>query len=234
MDGHGSSHTDDNSHEDGRHAAHKHGPIKASELLEELHDAFPEERVSVGEVLDRLERRAFGLLLLLLAIPNCIPNIPGISTIFGVMLVAPALQMIMGAGKPWLPKRVRAWSFQREHLRAAIKGATPFLRRIEHFVEPRWSVLTQWPFTIWLGLQTLFLAFVLILPIPLGNWPPGVTLAATALALLQRDGRLALLTLPMTILSTIVAWAGIHIGLAALREGLELLTNWGAWMADRF
>lgn len=202
---------------------------RASELLEELLDAFPEEKVSVGAIIARLERRAFGLLLLLLALPNCIPNIPGLSTIFGVMMVAPAVQLMLGSRGLWLPRRVMAWSIPRDALRMAINGALPFLRRIEKLVEPRWTVFVRPPCTQLLGLQTLVLAFVLILPIPLGNWPPGITVAATALALLQRDGRLALLSFPMTIVSVAVAWAGVRIGFVALRELGEILAGFGQW-----
>jgi hypothetical protein len=195
----------------------------ASELLQDLMDAFPEEQVTVGDILKRLESQAFGLLLLVLALPNCIPNIPGLSTIFGVMMVAPAVQLILGRGDLWLPARIRRMSISRHALQAAINGSLPILKRVERFVAPRWTILVKPPFTQFLGLQTLFLAFVLILPIPLGNWMPGVTVAATALALLQRDGRLVLLSVPLTLISVLLAWAGIRIGLIALHEiGLML------------
>ena len=198
-------------------------PTPASVLLVNLMDAFPEERVTVGEVMERLEGQAFGLLLLVLALPNCIPNIPGLSTIFGVMMLAPAIQLILGRDALWLPERVRKWSFSRDALHSAIKGALPILKRIERYVAPHWSFLTKPPFTQLLGLQTLFLAIVLILPIPLGNWLPGVTVAATALALLQRDGRLVVLSVPLTLISTVFAWAGIRIGIVALREIGQML-----------
>lgn len=199
------------------HQSKEHLP-PASELLQDLMDAFPEEHVTVGDILKRLEGQAFGLLLLVLALPNCIPNIPGLSTIFGVMMVAPAVQLILGRGDLWLPGRIRRMSISRHALQMAINGSLPILRRVERFVAPRWAFLVKPPFTQFLGLQTLFLAFVLILPIPLGNWMPGITVAATALALLQRDGRLVLLSVPLTLVSVLFAWAGIRIGLVALRE----------------
>ncbi len=198
-------------------------PPPASVLLVDLMDAFPDERVTVGDILKRLEGQAFGLLLLVLALPNCIPNIPGLSTIFGVMMLAPAIQLILGRGDLWLPERVRKWSFSRDALHSAIKGSLPILKRIERYVAPHLTFLTRPPFTQLLGLQTLYLAIVLILPIPLGNWLPGITVAATALALLQRDGRLVLLSVPLTIISTVFAWAGIRIGIVALREIGEML-----------
>lgn len=198
---------------------HKHEtPPPASELLKDLMDAFPEESVTVGDILKRLEGQAFGLLLLVLALPNCIPNIPGLSTIFGVMMVAPAVQLILGRGDLWLPSRVRRWQISRHALQMAINGSLPILKRIERYVAPRWTFLVRPPFTQLLGLQTLFLAIVLILPIPLGNWMPGVTVAATALALLQRDGRLVLLSVPLTLISVVLAWAGIRLGIVAIKE----------------
>lgn len=198
---------------------HKHEtPPPASELLHDLMDAFPEESVTVGDIMKRLEGQAFGLLLLVLALPNCIPNIPGLSTIFGVMMVAPAVQLILGRGDLWLPSRVRRWQISRHALQMAINGSLPILKRIERYVAPRWTFLVRPPFTQLLGLQTLFLAIVLILPIPLGNWMPGVTVAATALALIQRDGRLVLLSVPLTLISVVLAWAGIRLGIVAIRE----------------
>jgi hypothetical protein len=201
----------------------KAAPERASDLLEDLLDAFPNEMVSVGEVLERLEGRAFGLLLLLLALPNCIPNIPGLSTIFGVMMIAPAVQLILGRGALWLPSRVRGWSFSREVLRSTIKAAVPWLRRIERYISPRMAFVVAPPMTNYLGFQTLIMALILILPIWGGNWPPGMTVAATALALIQRDGRLALLSIPMAIASAIAAWLFFFLGWAALRELGQLI-----------
>ena len=44
-----------------------HGGRPASELLEDLIETFPGETVSVGELIDRLDSRAHGVLLLVLA-----------------------------------------------------------------------------------------------------------------------------------------------------------------------
>ncbi len=202
-------------------------PTPASELLAELHDAFPNEKVTVAELIDRLEGRAIGLLLLILALPMCIPNVPGISTIFGLLLVAPGVQMVLGGSRLWLPGRVRRWSFPREGLQRAIRAAVPYLQRIERYIRPRWSVLTRAPFTSLFGLEVLIMAFVLMLPIPGGNWPPAMTLAVMALALLQRDGLLMLLSIPFGLISLVIAYLGIRIGIAAVHVGWEALQDLG-------
>lgn len=188
-------------------------PRPASELLSDLLDAFPHERVSVAELIDRLDARAHGVLLLVLALPMCIPNVPGISTIFGVLMMAPALQLVLGSRRLWLPRRVRAWTFPRAGLTRTLRRAIPALRRVEYLIRPRISFLTSFPVTILVGLQTLLMAFILILPVFGANFPPGVTVVVTALALLQRDGVLMLLSVPLAAGSVI---ALIYFGILSL------------------
>ena len=197
------------------------GGRPASELLEDLIETFPGETVSVGELIDRLDSRAHGMLLLVLALPMCVPNVPGISTIFGVLMLAPALQMVFGSRRLMVPQRVREWRVSGEALRRTFRLAIPPLKRVEYLIKPRWSRLTRFPATILVGLQTLVMAFVLILPIPFANWPPGMTVAMTSLALLQRDGLLMLLTIPAAIASVASVYFGTKIGLAIINGGIQ-------------
>ncbi len=53
------------------------------------------ESVSVRWLLEALRKRAFGFLLLFLAIPNIIPMPPGLSTIFGILLLFPAIALTL-------------------------------------------------------------------------------------------------------------------------------------------
>jgi len=205
-------------------AAPHHHPIATSALLEELVDAFPDERVSVGELVDRLHRRAHGALLLILALPMCIPNVPGISTIFGFLMLAPAVQLMLGQSTLWLPKRVRAWTFPGEGLRRALRAAIPTLKRLEYLIKPRLDFLTAWPATAYIGLQTLLMALILILPVWGANWPPGMAVALTALALLQRDGVLMLLTVPAAAASVAALYFGMRIGFVLFKHAAEWLS----------
>jgi hypothetical protein len=197
----------------------------ASELLEDLADAFPGEKTSVGALLDQLDSRAHGVLLLVVALPMCIPNIPGISTIFGVLMMLPALQLVMGSRRLWVPNRVRHWEIECAPLRRTLHAAIPPLKRVEYLIKPRWSRLTRFPVTILVGLQTLLMAFILILPIPFANWPPGMTVAITSLALLQRDGLLMLLTIPAAIASVASVYLGTRFGLAIINNIVEWVQN---------
>lgn len=193
----------------------------ASAVLEELTLAFPNERVSVGELVDKLDSRAHGVLLLVLALPMCVPNIPGISTIFGFLMLAPAIQLSLGSKRLWLPRRARAWEVDCGAMRRTFGLAIPPLRSVEHLIKPRWARLTRFPATVFVGLQTLLMALILILPIPFANWPPGMTVAITAIALLQRDGVLMLLTIPAAIASAASVYFGAKVGFAVINGAMH-------------
>jgi len=197
----------------------------ASELLEDLIEAFPGESVSVGDLIDRLDSRAHGMLLLVLALPMCVPNVPGISTIFGVLMLAPALQMMFGSRRLLVPRQVREWRVDCGALRRTFNLAIPTLKRVEYLIKPRWSRLTRFPATTLVGMQTLLMALVLILPIPFANWPPGMTVAMTSLALLQRDGMLMLLTVPAAIASVASVYLGTRVGLAVINNAIQWIQN---------
>ncbi len=196
-------------------------------MLEDLIEAFPDEKISVGELIDSLDSRAHGVLLLILALPMCIPNIPGISTIFGVLMIAPALGLLFGQRRLWLPRQVRAWTLPREGFCQALRVAIAGLRRVEFLIKPRLSFLTRWPVTSAVGFQTLLMALVLILPIWGANLSPGVTVTLTALSLMQRDGLLMLLSIPCAIGSII--WVYLFT-----KYGVLLATWLGQWANDLF
>lgn len=206
-------------------SAEHHGARAASEVLQELSDAFTSDKISVGELVDRLDSRAHGVLLLILALPMCIPNIPGISTIFGVLMIAPAVGLLFGQRQLWLPRQVRAWTFPRESFSKALNLAIGGLKRVEFLIKPRLSFLTRWPVTSAVGFQTLLMAIVLILPIWGANLTPGVTVTFTALALMQRDGLLMLISVPCAIGSIIWVYLFTKYGVMAAAWLLSVLPS---------
>ena len=115
------------------------------------------ERISISDLLVALGDWATAALLFIFAFPNVLPTPPGTSTVLGAPLIFLAAQPMLGRA-PWL---LRAESLLRPRLDAL---ARPWM---EHLI----------------GLASLLLAVVLVLPIPLSN-----VLPALALGVLERDG----------------------------------------------
>ena len=79
-------------------------PPRVSELLTATLQAWPEERISFGALVDATQGRGFGALVVLVSLPCLIPLPVGFSgPLFGGMLCLMAAQMIIGFEHPWLP-----------------------------------------------------------------------------------------------------------------------------------
>lgn len=203
--------------------------LPASQLIEDLISHLDGDRISAGDLLGKLEGRGLGLVLLILSLPMCIPNIPGISTLFGLLLIGPSLQMIFRSKALWMPGFVKRWSFKGKDLRKALGACAGLMRRIEYLARPRLTGLTQGIFLTYAGLQTLLMALVLLLPMPGANIIPGFAVALTGLAVLQRDGVFMLLSIPVAAGACAWVYFGfkyvIEFILTAYRSGLTIFND---------
>jgi hypothetical protein len=136
--------------------------------------------------------RAMGALLLVFGLACTLPLPPGSTTIFGAPLVLLAPQLIIGSRAPWLPRRLRERTLATVHLNRGLPRVLPWLERMEAVSRPRLPILFGAIGERLIGLVCLLLALVLILPIPFGNIVPAIAVSVLSLALVQRDGVLAI------------------------------------------
>ncbi len=172
------------------------------------------ETISVGDISRALRDRGFGALMILLASPNLLPMPPGVSTVFGLPLIYIAIQLVLGYRKPLLPGRVRRYEFSSGTFRRIIARIEPWVVRFERVARPRLWLLPQRLGEQIVGVAIALLGFILILPIPLGNFLPGVAVVMMCLGLGERDGLWTGAGLAMGVLSVgvvigVVATAGI-------------------------
>lgn len=182
-------------------------PRRLSQILQEIADApaKPDERISLGHLIESFENRAFGALLFIFAVPVALPiAIPGISAVLGAPLLFLSWQLMRGREQPWLPQVMRRRSFRRVDFAGMLQRVLPSIRRVERLLGPRLIRLTNRRGEQVIGLFALALAIVLFLPIPFGNTVPALAIAILALAVLERDGVAA-------IAGTLVGLAGIAV-----------------------
>ncbi|HEY8615089.1 exopolysaccharide biosynthesis protein [Phenylobacterium sp.] len=171
-----------------------------SDILRDLAD-HDEAQISVAQLVDRFGGRALGGLLLIFGLACTLPLPPGGTTIFGLPLLLLAPQLVIGARHPWLPAKVRRGSIATDDLRKGLPRVLPWIRRVEAVSRPRLSFLFGAVGERLIGLICFLLAVVLILPIPLGNILPAAAVSILSLALVQRDGLLALFGYALTAVS---------------------------------
>ncbi|MEO0525567.1 MAG: exopolysaccharide biosynthesis protein, partial [Pseudomonadota bacterium] len=77
-----------------------------SERLDQLAENAPADTVTLSWVLDDLNERAFGLFLLFLALPCCIPFLYGVPQIVALPMMFVSVQILFGRRSPWLPEKL--------------------------------------------------------------------------------------------------------------------------------
>lgn len=192
---------------------------KTAALLRAALMSTPGERVSVEQLLEPLRRRAFGFLLLLLAIPNFLPVPIGIGGIMGLLVIALGLEMLIGLEHPWIPGFLRRRTMSREGLLRFLDRIEPMTRRLERICKPRLQRLTRRPFTFVSGAIMILVGILLALPIPFTNYVFGGLLIAFAFALVERDGAL-LMAVWATTAAIVVASATFSQALAGFFRDL--------------
>jgi hypothetical protein len=162
-----------------------------SALLEGLAEDRSVERMSVGGLLDALEDRAFGLALLILALPCAIPFLYGIPQVVAVPMLLIAAQIAAGRHTLWLPQKVRAREFSAESFRSMVARGVPWIRRLESIARPRLTALVGGAGERVFGLFLVAFAATILIPLPGTNTWPGIAVAIVALGFIERDGLMA-------------------------------------------
>ncbi len=145
---------------------------------------------TVHELVAALKERSLGILLLIVAIPNAclIASIPMVSFIFGFIVILVSIQIIFRPHRIKLPNVIGNKTFSKKQLEYILNKYTSHLIKIEKYIKIRWPFLTSTIGEIIVGIICLIHGILIILPIPLGNFLPGIALVFLALGVIEKDG----------------------------------------------
>lgn len=185
-----------------------HRTPRTSELLAAVLAAQEGDKVAIGDLVNALRNRAFGILFLIFGIPNCIPMPPGIPVVCGIVLMLIGLQMAVGRQELWLPERIARQTFSRAMLESIVTRSRPYIEKLERLSRPRLEPFAGPTARRIVGATVVLLGFILLLPIPfLGNLPPGFAVCIFGLGLVERDGGVILAGFCATVLGLLITAA---------------------------
>jgi len=155
-------------------------------LVAGLAEASGPDGLTLREIRDRLDDRAFGLMILILAIPCLVPALYGVPQIVGIPILLLAGQMLIGREEPWLPEAALKRRVSKAMLDLMADFAVKRMGWFERLSRPRLTLFTQ-------GLAERAAAVFMILAtltivLPMTNTVPSVALALMSVGLIQRDG----------------------------------------------
>jgi hypothetical protein len=189
-------------------------------LSGELHDLaeeFEHRTVRLEEVIVVLQERAYTLLIIIIALPFCVPvAIPGLSTPLGLVIAVIASRFALGL-PPWLPRWLLAMSLPARFFRTVMETTSKVVRLLERVLRPRWLALTATSRLVRLHAFMVCLGAVALLipaPIPFSNTLPALGILLCAAGTMERDGLAILIGYFFTALGiayfVLIALMGAH------------------------
>jgi hypothetical protein len=160
-------------------------PERTSDIIARVARENQANTVTVGELLNALKDRSFGVIIIFFALPNVI--VP-ISWVLGTPILLLTVQMVIGRQTPWLPGFMKRQEISGETFAKIASYVVTYLSKIEKWLKPRWSFLTTNTMERFIGLYLTFLTLVLLVPIPFGNALPAFGIAIVAAGLIEKDG----------------------------------------------
>ena len=161
--------------------------------FEAMAEESGEAGLSLHDILDRLDERAFGAMLFILALPCAIPFLWGVPQIVSLPMMALTLQMLAGRHEPWLPEKFGQRMINKKQLTRLSGFGRKWFGWLERVAHPRLTFLTGKKSERLVALFLTAFSASVLLPIPGTNTVPGIAVAIVAFGLMARDGILVLL-----------------------------------------
>lgn len=174
--------------------------------LAHIGQTAPEGGLTLGEFMEALGERAFGVLLFALAIPVCIPFLYGIPQVISLPMAALAFQMAAGRPEPWMPEKFAARQLSKPGLQKMGRQAKRWFGWVEAIARPRLLFLSGPTGERVVGGVFCLFCLSILTPLPLTNSTPGIAVAIGSLGLITRDGLLILAGLVLGLV-----WIGILV-----------------------
>lgn len=160
--------------------------------------------------------------LLVLLGTLCLCPVPGVGTVVGTAIFAMAVMSWRGLGDASLPSRFGDFGLSRVRATRVLRTLARIHEVAERTHQPRWRALVDWlPDRVMAGAAAL-MGVLIALPIPLGNFLPGLALILAGLGLLRRDGLSLLLGAGCGVLGAV--WP-LALGVAAWASLGETVTQ---------
>jgi hypothetical protein len=202
------------------HAATGKRHQSVSAMLRDVVEASRGENITIREIVEAFGDRAFGFMLILFSLPNCVPAPPGVAGIVGTPVLIFGIQMMLGHTRPWLPAFILRRSISVATFRRVIDVAEPRLKKLEAYCRPRFT----WAFgplgDRLIGFFAFLVAVSVLIPFPGTNFPPSLALVIASVAVMEEDGILLVLGLLVGVAglayTVMVTGAAVHLVEAAL------------------
>lgn len=185
-------------------------------LLRAASQRRDEQSVLIADMLSDLGDRSFAWSMLFFAMLNAVPLPPGSTLILAIPVLLVTGQMALGFTHLRLPGLITRRRISRDALRRGVLRIRPLLQPFERILRPR----RVWMFTRrreqLMAILLFVVAVALYIPIPGSGFLPALSLMVAALAMMERDGLVMIISLCMGAISIIITLILLTVLLAGV------------------
>ena len=185
-------------------------------LREEIKEVLQEkEDISVKDFVSEIGVKGYGLLFLILSIPAAMPfPFPGFSSFFSIIMLTLGFGMLFDK-EPYVPKRLEKKRIKKETLSKISDYSDLYLKHLEKITKPRLTFLIKRKF---IATLIMIMASFMIIPYPLTNSAPSLSIFLLSFSLLNKDGAITLLGILAGIAGAIIAVLSLTFGYMVVVE----------------
>lgn len=193
--------------------------FKLSLLIKSWQNKDKDQKTSIEEIINSFNKKERSLLALFFftlpaAIP--IPYPPGALTIIGLPILFFAFQILISNDKIYLPNKIKKYKISNDKLILISKKITPKIEKIEQYIKPRYNFMNSNIINYLVGFISLICAVVVLIPMPLTNAIPAISIVIMTIGLLNKDGLI-------TIIGIVTAILGMSLALLAITAGFSII-----------
>lgn len=172
--------------------------VKMMDILRDLEASTDTPKITLQEIIEKLETRGYGPLLIGPPLLTLLPTgaIPGMPAIVALLICLIAGQMLMGIKSIKLPRFIQKLSISRTKMKSALKKSEPFFEGVDRLIHARLDFMFG-PATERLVAGVSILIAISMIPlgfIPFAVMVPSLALVMLGLGLSARDGVLIIIS----------------------------------------
>ncbi|MEA1080755.1 exopolysaccharide biosynthesis protein [Marinobacter qingdaonensis] len=179
-------------------------PANLSQLLQRLRDQTEgQDQVSIGDLLAAVGQRSFGPIVLvagLIVVAPLIGDIPGVPTLLGLVVLLTLGQLLFRRETIWLPHKLTHRRVGRDKLMKGLDWMAKPARFVDRWSRPRLTWLVRGPGRYLMAIICMLVAAAMpaMEVVPFSANGGGLALMVFGMAMVARDGLLALLGMVLT------------------------------------
>ena len=189
------------------------------EKIKEAVEAENKSEIKIADLIERLKKQGFWLMLMVLVLPNCvpIPVPPGVSTLFSLPLFLLLGQIFLRYEYPHMPKFIGRKTVKKHMMVKVVSAVEPRLKWLDKRIkEGRYAYLLGARGDRVITFFALLFTASIAVPLPMTNFLPGIGILLMCLGRINRDGLFMLIGIGIGVYGILVTAMFLYFGQMAV------------------